>query len=387
MNLSDVADLHAGRRVAGDVQGLRLHAATKRFKDAAALREVSFEVGRGEIVGITGPSGAGKTTTARLVSGLDRLDSGNIFLAGRTLDALPAQHRGIAHMFESYALYPHLSVFDNVASPLRAPGHSRRLSSSEVRERVESLLALTEMSALAGRLPAELSGGQKQRVALCRTLVQTPSAYLLDEPIAHLDAKLRHRLRGEIRRRLKAAEVPAVWFTPDAVEALAVADRVVVLIAGEVHQQGTPEEVFLAPADVHVARLLGDPPINLVSAVIADRGGRLCAEHASGSVPLPERLRAAFEHSSATSRCMIGLRPAGLRVAPPSEAGDALRGEVYTVEPFGKHIVVAVRLGPDIVRAKVEAPAAWRPGDAVVIAIDPERVLVFSAESGRAFGP
>ncbi len=385
MNLSEAGKVIAAS-TSTEAAGLHFQSVTKRFKGVAALTEASFAASPGEIVSITGPSGAGKTTSARLVSGLEQLDGGRILLGGRDLGVLPPQQRAIAHMFESYALYPHLSVFDNVASPLRAPGHGRRIPDAEIRERVEGLLALTEMSPLAARLPSQLSGGQKQRVALCRTLVQTPAAYLLDEPIAHLDAKLRHRLRGEIRRRLKQAGKPAVWYTPDAVEALAVGDRVVVLIGGEVHQQGTPEEVFLAPADIHVARLLGDPPMNLVPAAIVVQEGRSFAEHASGKVPLPERLHAALqEHPGDASAVMLGLRPASLSVHATDTTGG-LQGEVYTTEPFGKHIVIAARLGRDLVRARVDPPVAWRPGDAVSIQADPDRLLLFDAKSGRAIG-
>ncbi|MEO8039400.1 MAG: ABC transporter ATP-binding protein, partial [Betaproteobacteria bacterium] len=354
MNLSEAGEAFTAGTL-GSAAGLHFDSVTKRYRGAAALTEASFAALPGEIVSVTGPSGAGKTTSARLVSGLEQLDGGRILLGGRDLGVLPPQQRAIAHMFESYALYPNLKVFDNVASPLRAPGHGRRIPETEIRERVEALLALTEMESLAARLPAQLSGGQKQRVALCRTLVQTPAAYLLDEPIAHLDAKLRHRLRGDIRRRLKATGKPAVWYTPDAVEAMAVGDRVVVLIGGEVHQQGTPEDVFLAPADIQVARLLGDPPMNLVAATVLAEDGRFVAEHASGRVPLPERLRPALQaRSGNASSVVLGLRPAALSVSAVADAAAGLRGEVYTTEPFGKHVVIAVRLGADLVRARVD---------------------------------
>jgi ABC-type sugar transport system ATPase subunit len=193
-------------------------------------------------------------------------------------------------------------------------------------------------------------------------------------------------LRGEIRRRLKQAGKPAVWYTPDAVEALAVGDRVVVLIGGEVHQQGTPEEVFLAPTDIHVARLLGDPPMNLVPAAVVSQEGRSFAVHGSGRLALPERLHAALQnHSGDQSAVMLGLRPASLSVAATGTTGGLL-GEVYTTEPFGKHIVIAVRLGQDLVRARIDPPVSWRPGDAVTVHADPERLLLFDAKSGRAIG-
>lgn len=384
MNLLEASDLVAERETAS-ATGLVFQSVTKRYKETVALSDASFSVRAGELVSVTGPSGAGKTTSARLISGLENQDAGRISIAGLDMGVLPPQKRRIAMMFESYALYPHLSVFDNVASPLRAPGHVRRINEAEIKDQVERLLALTEMTPLASRLPSQLSGGQKQRVALCRTLVQSPAAYLLDEPISHLDAKLRHRLRSEIRKYLKSTSAPAIWYTPDAVEAMAVGDRVVVLINGQVHQQGTPEEIFLKPADVEVARLLGDPPMNLITARLYAEAGVLIAKHPGGSVTLPENLRVALNQRSSKAEIKIGLRPAALRVVAPDTAGGLL-GEVYTTEPFGKHIVISVRIGEDLVRARVDPPVPWKVGEAIAVTADLDRVLLFDAATGEAIG-
>src|SRR5687768_8159453 len=178
---------------------------------------------------------------------------------GVRVTAVPAERRRIAFMFESYALYPQLTVFDNVAFPMRAPA-ARRRTASEVAARVHELLRFVELDGLERRRPNELSGGQKQRVALCRALVQEPRAWLLDEPISHLDAKLRHMLRGAIRRRLIGTSTPTIWASPDAVEALAIADRVAVLVEGRILQVAPPAEIYRRPATVEVARLVGDPP-------------------------------------------------------------------------------------------------------------------------------
>ncbi len=243
---------------------LSLETLGKRYGDAAALTAVDIHAERGELVGITGPSGAGKTTICRLVSGIEAPSTGEIFLDGRCATRFPPQARNVAYMFESYALYPHLTVFDNIASPLRSPREAGRRDAAEFNRRIDEILDLTEMEALTARFPSELSGGQKQRVALCRTLVQNPAVYLLDEPISHLDAKLRHKLRGEIRRRQIERDVPTLWCTPDAMEALSVSDRVVVLIDGRVQQIDTPEAVYRTPANTKVAKLIGDPAMNRV---------------------------------------------------------------------------------------------------------------------------
>ncbi|MCW5623700.1 MAG: ABC transporter ATP-binding protein [Burkholderiales bacterium] len=383
MKLDDSVALEA----VAERESLVVDGATRLFGTAVALRAVSLKVRPGEIVSVTGPSGAGKTTLARIISGLECLDAGEIRCRGGRFDRIAARHRRVAHMFESYALYPHRTVAENIASPLLALPAAERPSREGIRERVDELLALTEMTVLADRLPGALSGGQKQRVALCRALVQKPSVLLLDEPLAHLDAKLRHRLRREIRLRLKSGNAPAIWFTPDATEALAVGDRVVVLIDGEVRQDGTPEQIHLQPADIGVARLLGDPPMNLLDATLVDQIGVMTARHAAGTVTLPQRMRGATEFLPASGRCVLGLRPAAFDVLPTSTATDGLAGEIYTTEPMGKHMVVSVRVGADLVRAKVEPGSAWRPGDRVVLRADPARVLVFSAESGRTVDP
>src|SRR3954468_15661989 len=222
--------------------GLVVSGIGKRFGETRALDEVSFTVAPGEILALTGPSGSGKTTLCRVLAGLDEPDAGTIALDGRDVTRMPGGRRRVAFMFESYALYPQLSVFDNVASPLRAPNAEAR--SGNLDEAILPMLELLEIAALAQRLPGELSGGQKQRVGLARALVQNPSLFLLDEPIAHLDAKLRHKLRGEIRLQLKGRSRPTIWTTPDGLEALSVADRVSVIHDGRIEQIAAPDEIW-----------------------------------------------------------------------------------------------------------------------------------------------
>ena len=269
-------------------EALKLTSVDKRYGDTAALERLDLEIGPGEILALTGPSGAGKTTTCRLISGIEAPDAGEILLGVRRLDNLSPQERRVSYMFESYALYPQLSVRDNVAFPLRAPGRRMRYDERTIASRVSEVLELVEMADLAQRMPAALSGGQKQRVALCRALVQDATAYLLDEPISHLDAKLRHKLRGAIRRRLRQSGVPTLWCSPDGLEALSVADRVAVLIGGRIEQVDTPMRVYLTPASVKVARLLGDPPTNLLQGELGRQSDRLVFRCDGLSIDLPE---------------------------------------------------------------------------------------------------
>lgn len=353
------------------------------------LRDVSHDYGRGpvlsrvtlavedEIVAILGPSGAGKTTTLRVVAGLLSPAAGSVRLGGVDITAWPAQRRGVAMMFESYALYPHLTVYENCAFALGARGGR---PGDGARERIVELARLLEIDDLLGRYPHMLSGGQRQRVALCRTLAREPAVFCLDEPIAHLDAKLRHRLRGELKRLLRARAVPALWTTPDGLEAMAVADRLVVLLGGAVAQEGPPEEVYARPATTTVARLLGDPPMNLLQAALRRLGERLAAEGPGFTVPLPGDLARRLE-GRAARELVVGVRPTDIEVARHGD--DGLRAEVYVYEPFGKYGILTARVGPQAVKVKLPGHAPFAPGEAVWLRVDPARLHAFDPATGR----
>jgi ABC-type sugar transport system ATPase subunit len=359
---------------------LELRGLGKVFGTTRALQDVHLEVGPGEILGVTGASGAGKSTLCRVVAGLEAASEGDVVLDGRPATALAPERRRVAMMFESYALYPHRTVFENVAFPLRAPDVPR-LAHAEIAARVREVLQLVELEDFEDRRPAELSGGQKQRVALCRALVQHPRAWLLDEPISHLDAKLRHVLRGAIRRRLVATETPTLWTSPDAGETLAVADRVAVLVAGRIVQTATPGEVYRRPATVDVARLVGDPPMNLLPGALVDEGGTLHFRHQAFALAVPPSMRPRLERSVHSGGVVLGLRPPDIRVL---ESRSATRAEVWIWEPLGKFGILTVRLGGDIVKLKVPKSHAWSPGEGVPLDLSAADPVLFDAATGAA---
>ena len=360
----------------------------KSYGRVQALAGLSLSVAAGEIVSVTGPSGAGKSTLGRLVSGLVATPAGSISLGGHDVSRLPPQARRVAHMFESFALYPTRSVAQNVASPLEAPASAGRWTAQQRAQRIDEVLALTEMSALRDRLPSQLSGGQKQRVALCRALVQAPSVYVLDEPIGHLDAKLRHTLRGEIRRRQARADTGTLWLTPDGIEAMAVADRMLVLMDGQVQQLGTPSEVFARPANVRVARLIGDPAMNVLAATLQPGSPPRLVVGSTVLPPPSDSLLARLAPHARGGRLQLGLRPTEMRVGPPDvlrPAGgtDVWPAMVYAVELLGQLTIFTLDIGGQRLRVKQpSADGAWAMGASVAVALRGAQLLCFDPDTG-----
>ena len=368
-----------------DTSSVRLEALSKHFGNIAALENVSLALGEGEIISVTGPSGAGKSTLARLLSGLETPTGGQVYIGGADMAGCPPQGRRVAHMFESFALYPTRTVQENVASPLTAPANRGRWNAAQMAQRIDEVLALTEMTPLRDRLPSQLSGGQKQRVALCRALVQDPSVYVLDEPIGHLDAKLRHRLRGDIRRRQRLLRPGTIWLTPDGLEAMAVADRMVVLIGGCIQQIDTPERIFSHPANIQVARLIGDPAMNVLPITWVDND-HLRAGDADPVQASPTLISRHQLHAS-NGRGVLGLRPTEMQLAPVDASvqlmgvTDQFVGTVYAVEPLGKNTIVSLDLGGQRLRAKVPGNPAWSTGMPIGVGFDAARALSFAADS------
>ena len=364
-------------------EGLRLLSVWKRFGRHSAVSGVTFDASPGEVVALTGPSGAGKTTLARIIAGLEQRDAGEVWLRGRMIADEPPQARGVALMFESYALYPHMTVRENLLFPTRSPAQRHRLDAQAAENAVERLLELVEMGSLWNRYPAQLSGGQKQRVALCRLLIQEAGVFLLDEPISHLDAKLRHKLRGEIRRLLVNKATPSLWFTPDAMEALAIGNRVVVLIDGTIQQVGSPLDLYECPANLTVAKLVGDPPMNTLRGRLLRRADDLWFEHSGFTTVLKGPLRAAIEATPNLSEIVIGFRPSSV-VLGGYDGGTA---EIDTVEPFGKFVLITARLGENLVKIRANHRGEYRRNDRIKLSLRPDRMMVFHAETGKALRP
>ena len=362
---------------------LELTGIGKQFGKDWALRKLNLEIGPGEIVGLTGPSGAGKTTTCRIIAGFEMPSEGEVRIDGKAIDSIAPQNRDTAFMFESYALYPHFTVFDNIAFPLRASKNKGKYTRKEIGRRVRELTEFVEIEALESRFPHALSGGQRQRVALCRALVQEPSVYLFDEPISHLDAKLSHRLRGEIRRRLVQMEAPTLWTTPNAMEAISVSDRVAFIVRGRVLQIGSPHEVYRRPTTVEVGRLVGDPPLNTLTGRLVIEGDDLVFRNPALRLPLPDELRDRLEINGKGREIVLGIRPTEIKLMRGSARHDGPLGEVYIYEPFGKYAIVTVSLGDDMVKVRTKETRPYRHGETARLNFDNVNFLAFDPSTGQ----
>jgi multiple sugar transport system ATP-binding protein len=362
------------------VSALELHEVGKRYGHDWALEDVSLQVAGGEVVAVIGPSGAGKSTLLKVAAGIERPTKGQVRLDGEDLAGRRSWHRHAAMVFESYVLYPHLSVADNIAFPLRAPAVAERYPQAEVSERVRRVAVLCEIDDLLERRPVELSGGQRQRVALSRALVRDPSIFLMDEPIAHLDAKLRHWLRGELRRWLGAREAPTLWATPDGIEAMAIADRIAVLVNGRIVQTGTPREVFSQPATEAVARLLGDPVMNVFDATL-DEAATLRLD---GAGDRPLRLAVDDSQRNGGGAVRVGVRPTSLRLAA-AHAPTALPAEVIGTEYGSRDAVVIAQMAGTPMKVVTRERDVPGVGESIWIEWLGAEVHVFSTGGRREY--
>ena len=368
---------------------VELEHVTKVFPGGAiALDDLTLRIDDGEFLILVGPSGCGKTTALRLVAGLEKLSAGRVTIGGRVVNDVPPPDRDIAMVFQNYALYPHMSVQRNLAFGLR----ERKLPKEEIRRRVREVAGTLGLGELLARRPGQLSGGQRQRVAMGRALVREPEAFLLDEPLSNLDAKLRVEMRAELKRLHRRFDVTTMYVTHDQVEAMTLGDRIAVLSDGRLQQVGVPEDVYRRPANVFVAGFIGSPPMNLLRATAS--GGRISA----GDLHLEHR-------DAPDGPVILGLRPEAF--APARDGLPSVDIDVDVVEPLGDQVLVHASLDAVAARSGAEEEDASllaergdraaitlrsdpdlrpRPGERIRVSIDPSKVHLFDAATGAAIG-
>ena len=345
------------------------------------IDELSFAVEEGEFFVIIGPSGIGKTTLLRLVAGLETPDRGRVLVGGKDLTRLPPYSRRVAMTFESYALYPHKTVFENIASPLRA----RREGKAVIEQKVQGIAELLRIDQLLARRPGEISGGQKQRTALGRTLVADPEVFLLDEPISHLDAKIRHELRTQFHTLEDLRKVATVYVTHDYAEALSLGDRIGVMgNGGRLVQVGAPRELFERPANLFVAEHLGQPTINVIPARLAaeDQALFLQAEQGVLRFRVPERHRARLEAQNEAS-VTLGLRPQHIRPADELANGVTLDARVDIFEALGSTGIMIAEAGGVKLTALTHPERQFEHGAAVALSVEDAAFHYFDPATGR----
>jgi multiple sugar transport system ATP-binding protein len=349
---------------------VRFERVTKRFGRRLALQDVDLTVDAGECLVLLGPSGCGKTTLLRLVAGLESADSGRILIGDRVVNDVPPSARDVAMVFQNYALYPHLTVYDNIAFPLVA----RRVAAAETKRRVLEAAERLELGPCLEQRPGQLSGGQQQRVALARAIVRNPAVYLMDEPLSNLDAQLRVQTRSELKRLQQDLGTTTIYVTHDQEEAMTLGHRVVVLRRGALEQAGPPLELYRAPANRFVAEFLGSPAINMWPGRLVEDAAVEAAGTRIG-VSAAERTRLA-----GVPGFHVGIRPEHVRLgAGPSEGWSEAR--VLVVEPIGSDTIVTLDSAGTRVVARAGGDAAVEPGQPVWFSVERDRVLFFDAES------
>ncbi|WP_315928637.1 sn-glycerol-3-phosphate ABC transporter ATP-binding protein UgpC [Mesorhizobium sp. SP-1A] len=353
---------------------------TKRYGNMEIVHGIDLDVADREFIALVGPSGCGKSTMLRMIAGLEEISGGAIEIGERVVNDLPPRARNISMVFQSYALYPHMTVRENLGFSLKIAG----VADDEKARRVAEASAILGLDALLERRPSQLSGGQRQRVAMGRAIVRDPEVFLFDEPLSNLDAKLRTQMRTEIKKLHAKVQSTVIYVTHDQVEAMTLADRIVIMRDGHIEQVGTPDEVFRRPATRFVAGFIGSPPMNLQEATVAD--GRIVFGGGQ-NLPLPDRFKPAV---NAGDKVVLGLRPDDLYPAGHGlHSGDAadvheIELPVTVTEPLGNETLVFVEFDGKEWVSRMLNPKPLKAGDRVPMSFDLSQMHLFSAETGKS---
>ena len=342
-------------------------AISKSFAATQALAPLNLTVPEGKFLAMLGPSGCGKTTALRILAGLERPTAGRVLIGADDVTRIETKDRDVAMVFQSYALYPHKTVAENIGYPLKL----RKEPAATRAEHVRAVAELLGIEPLLDRSPRQLSGGQRQRVALARAIIRRPRAFLMDEPLSNLDAQLRLQMRVEIKRLQRELGVTTLYVTHDQIEAMTMADLIAVMCDGHLQQLATPADLYARPANLFVARFCGSPPMNVLEGVVADG----CFHHAAGDVQL-----GGVTHAGAVT---LGFRPEHAELVAPG-AADALAGEIYVVEPLGNETLVTVKVDGTLVNLRTPAGFAGAAGESCGVRPVTAALHLFDVESGEA---
>ena len=367
---------------------VRLEGITRQFDQITAIEDVTFEVPDGQLWVLVGPSGCGKSTILRMIAGLESMSDGNLFIDDVLVNHVPARQRDVAMVFQNYALYPHMTVAENLSFGLRM----RKADRATIEKQVERVARSLDISHLLDRKPKQLSGGQQQRVALGRAIAREPKVFLLDEPLSNLDAQLRDDTRAELKQLHYRLGITTIYVTHDQVEAMTLADQIVVLNRGRIQQIGDPQDIYAKPRNRMVATFLGNPPMNVFLATYTGEVFQVSGQ----SLPCPMALQTQLQLSEG-QKVDLGIRPEHLEIAGLTSSTDTedtqkngqLTIEVTVVEPLGRETLVRGTLPESDVVLDVQAPSDWRgrPGDRIDIHLNLDQLFVFDPTTGEALYP
>jgi len=357
---------------------LRVENLTKRFGNVVAVDHVSFEVGERELMCMLGPSGCGKTTTLRCIAGLETPDEGNIYIGDTLVNEVLPKDRDVAMMFQSYALYPNKTVYENLAFPLRA----RKEPESEIKRRVKEVTEILRITPLLDRLPSQLSGGERQRVAIGRAIIREPKAYLLDEPLTNLDAKLRVHMRGELKRLQKELGTTTIYATPDQLEALTVADRIVVMDHSKIMQYDKPDFLYEHPNNLFVAGFIGSPSMNFINCSFVEKRGKGLLNAGEFLHDVSE-LKSLIKEQYTSSELILGVRPEHISISKERAGKDSIEAEVYVIEPVRPEMILYLRVGEKKLIAVAPITFPCSPGEKVWMTFDRSKIHIIDKKTEK----
>jgi multiple sugar transport system ATP-binding protein len=359
--------------------GVSLRSISKYFGDVKAVDDVSLEIKDKEFITLLGPSGCGKTTTLRLIAGLETLTNGDIHIGDRLVNELPPKDRDIAMVFQSYALYPHMSVYDNIAFPLKI----RKVPKVEAEKKVKYAADLLGIGRLLSRKPKELSGGERQRVALGRAIVRSPHVFLMDEPLSNLDAKLRVYMRAELIRLQKMLATTLIYVTHDQVEAMTMSDRIAIMNHGKLVQVDTASTIYRNPADTFVAGFIGSPPMNFIDCSYTIEGERAYLDAGTFRTDITS-LKEVIDKEAKGSELILGVRPEDIHVYRERPGGESIEAEVYALEPLGAEVIIDSKIGESLVKAKGSADFKAEIGDRIYLTVNKDKMHIFDKTTSQA---
>ncbi len=355
---------------------IKIESVRKEFGEVVAVKDVTLTIADREFIVLLGPSGCGKTTLLRCIAGLEQVDGGRIYFDGRDVTDLPVRRRRISMVFQSYAVFPHMTVFENIAFGLRM----QHTSDAEVRRRVQAAAELLHIEELLERYPAQLSGGQRQRVAVARAIAYDADVLLMDEPLSNLDALLRLEMRAELKRLLEELKTTVIYVTHDQVEALSLGDRIAVMKQGEILQVDSPLTVYDRPAAHFVGSFIGNPPMNFLPAQATDDAAALSVE--GTTLPLPDEIARGLQRAGVRD-IWLGIRAENIEPSATTTVG-ALQGRVLVVEPLGSHTLLTVRVGSALVKVNARADAPFRADQELWLKLSADKVRLLDRATGRA---